>query len=334
MSDTPPEANPEAPMFDVDGEPSVLGVSDTVEFTRARRKELKAQRKEAKRLHKAAIYENTDDDIVFIYEPHVRYVPPLRPYARDLWTRRAFAVELARSKLKGKRSNTVLGGLWALIDPLFMVCLYYFLFSVLRGGQRPSEFIPVIISGILHFQVSAAALNEGGNSVSSQSGLMLNSTFPRMLLPISAIYGGFLKFLPSIPIILTATLVLDAEIGVNTFWWLALFPLQVIIGLGLALLISTLVVFYADMKNLLTYISRIVFFTSPVIWPADLPSDAIISVVRWMPFFGVFANYQAILGGESPDMTLMAISVGWAIGSVILGSWLFLRFEREFATKL
>jgi len=318
----------------VDDEPAVLGTSETEVFSQARRKELRARRKEAKLAHRRDSGDSLDADILFVYEPHVRYVPPLLPYMRDLWDRRAFAAALAKSTVKGSRSNTALGGVWALVDPLFMVCLYYFLFSVLRGGSRPSAFIPIIISGILHFQVSAAALTEGGNSVSGASGLMLNSTFPRMLLPVSALYGGVLKFLPSIPIIFAAAVFLDATVGVNLLWWLLLFPLQIIIGLGLALLISTAMVFFKDVKNLLSYLSRIMFFTSPVIYPLDLLSDTILSYVKWMPFFGVFGNYQHILAGEQINFSWLGISLLWAVGGVLIGGWMFLRHEREFATKL
>lgn len=318
-----------------DDEPDDLGAGQTEAFSRARRKEIRARRRDAKRVHRESAKSRVlDADITFVYEPHVRYVPPLGPYLRDLWDRRAFAVALAKSRVKGARSNTALGGVWALIDPLFMVALYYFLFTVLRGGARPSTFIPIIITGVLHFQVSATAVSDGGNSVSAASGLMLNSTFPRMLLPLSAIYGGVLKFLPSVPIIFGAAVFLDARITLELLWWFVLFPLQIAVGLGLALLFSTAVVFFRDVKNLLSYVSRILFFTSPVIYPITALSDELTSIVRWSPFFGVFAGYQYILDGLQPDFGQLAISVGWAVGGILLGSWLFLRYEREFATKL
>ncbi|MEQ8841472.1 MAG: ABC transporter permease [Acidimicrobiales bacterium] len=321
--------------YDDEAEPDVLGTSDTEAFTSDKRKELRRRRRDAKRAYRQSRSgASADDEIVFVYEPHVRFVPPIGPYLRDLWARREFAMAMAKSKVKGARSNTALGGLWALIDPLFMVALYYFLFTILRGGDRPSAFIPIIISGILHFQVSAAALNEGGNSVSSASGLMLNSTFPRMLLPLSAILGGVIKFLPSMPIIFGAAVLLDATIGVNLLWWFLLFPLQVVIGLGVALLVSTAIVFFKDIKNILSYVSRLMFFTSPIIFPIEIISDTIVAFIKWTPFFGIFANYQYILGGQRPDFGYLSISVGWAVGSVVLGGWLFLRYEREFATKL
>ncbi|MFT5201554.1 MAG: teichoic acid transport system permease protein [Candidatus Aldehydirespiratoraceae bacterium] len=314
--------------------PDVLGVSETEELTRQLRRELRATRRQQKKGRRVASSLTDDADITFVYEPHVRYVPPIRPYLRELWTRRAFAIELAKSDVKGARSNTLLGGLWTIIDPLFMVCLYYFLFTVIREGSRPSSFVPVIIFGILHFQVSAAALTAGGNSVASASSLMLNSTFPRLLLPLASILGGVIKFAPSIPIIFGALLFLDATVSLKLLWWPVLFAVQIAIGIGLALIISTGVVFFKDVKNVLTYVSRLMFFTSPVIYPASFLSDSIISYVKWSPLFGVFFNFQEMVNGRHPDTEMLLISLGWMSVSLLLGGWLFLRYEREFATKL
>ncbi|GJM38678.1 MAG: transport permease protein [Acidimicrobiales bacterium] len=316
---------------DADDEPTPLGASETEELTRSARKSQRASRRAAKQDRKTRMVED-DDEIVFVYEPYTRYVPPLRPYLRELWRRRAFAQEMARAKVRGKRSGSALGGVWSLLDPMFMVGIYYFLFTVIREGARPATFVPMLISGILHFQLTSSALNEGGSSVAGSTNLMLNSTFPRMLLPLSTIYAGIVGFLPSIVIIFGALVLLDVDLSVHLFWWFPIFALQMFISLGLALIISTAVVFFADIKNILTYITRIIFFTSPVIYPAEFLSTEIINAIRWSPFFGVFFNYQRIINATRPDWGMMTISIGWAIGSVLVGAWLFLRYEREFAS--
>ncbi|MDW3220220.1 MAG: ABC transporter permease [Acidimicrobiales bacterium] len=316
---------------EADDEPTPLGASETEELTRSARRSQRAQRRAAKEDRKTRVAD-PDDEIVFVYEPYTRYVPPLRPYVRELWRRRAFAREMARSKVQGKRSGNALGAVWSLLDPMFMVGIYYFLFTVIREGARPATFVPMLISGILHFQLTSGALNEGGASVAGATNLMLNSTFPRMLLPLSTIYAGVMAFVPSVVIIFGALVLLDVDISMQLFWWFPIFALQMCISLGLALIISTAVVFFADIKNLLTYITRIIFFTSPVIYPAEFLTPEIINAIRWSPFFGVFFNYQRIINAARPDWGMMTISIGWAVASVILGTWLFLRYEREFAS--
>ena len=320
------------PSFDLEGEPTVLGASATVEDVKPKRKRQKVKRQAT------AASVDSDGAIEFVYEPHVAVVPPLRTYFSDLWDRRAFLVELARSDIRGARSNTTLGSLWALLDPLFMAAIYFFLFTVIRrGGGRGSDFVPLIVAGFLHFQITGGAITAGGKSIRGGKNLMLNSTFPRALLPLSTVYRLILTYLPSIPIILGAMLLFfgpaDA-FSVHQLWFFPVFSLQIIISTGLALLVATTVVFFADVTNLMSYVSRVMLFSSPIIYPVDALSTEIVDILRFQPLFGVFAAYQTMLSGEQPDLTMLGISALWAVVLLVGGFWVFLRYERRFASRL
>ncbi|MEZ5167459.1 MAG: ABC transporter permease [Acidimicrobiales bacterium] len=293
----------------------------------------RAQQRARRRANARRARRRTDATIVSIYEPDVRYVPPVVPYLRSLWERRSFMVALAETKVRSSRADTALGPIWALLDPMFQVAIYYFLFTVIRGGSKPNQFLPILIFGILHSQMASAALTEGGQSVTSGRQLMLNSAFPRALLPISTIISGWLRFLPAIPV-LAVSLVVFRAIHWTLFWWPVLLAIQVMIGLGLALVASTLVVFFRDMRNVLTYINRIMFFTAPIIYVAADAPASIVRFLRWGPLFGVFANYQRIVTGQQPDPKLLALAVFWGIAGVVFGGWIFLRHEREFGSKM
>src|SRR4051794_18921929 len=121
-------------------------------------------------------------DVEYVFEPHSAEMPPLRPYLRDLWERRRFIAEMARADIKGKRNSTVAGQLWAVLDPLFQAAIYFFLITVLRGGARGGAELASLIFCVFLFQLTAGALNDGGRSVVSNKGLMLNSSFPRAML--------------------------------------------------------------------------------------------------------------------------------------------------------
>src|SRR5436190_20372617 len=77
-------------------------------------------------------------DVVSVFEPNRQTVPALRPYLHELLGRRDFLVELAKAEVRGQRSSMVMGELWALLDPLFQAAIYFFLFTVIRGGASYS----------------------------------------------------------------------------------------------------------------------------------------------------------------------------------------------------
>ncbi len=222
-----------------------------------------------------------------------------------------------------------------------MAGIYFFLFTIIRsGGGRSTDFIPLIVGGILLFQVSGGAITQGGTSIRRGKNLMLNSTFPRAILPLTAIYKLVLGTLPAIPIILLAQLTFSdwnpsKAFSVELLWFVPLFIIQIVISIGFALLISTLVVFFTDASNLMQYVSRVLFFSTPIVYPWGLIGDSsLLKYVRWQPLFGVFVNYQKILLGIRPDFAMMATAAVWAVALLIIGFWVFLRNERRFASKI
>lgn len=323
------------PVEDDTAEPAMLGASATIEARDVARKKRQRVKRQRNRVEALA-----DGRIEYVYEPSVAVMPPLRSYFAALWDRRAFGVELARSEIRGKRSSTMLGSLWALLDPLFMASIYFFLFSVITSGGRTTEFIPTIVTGIMLFQITGGAFSSGGNSVRKGKNLMLNSVFPRALLPLSAIYGLVLSFLPSIPIICGALLLFNdwdpgLAFSLHQLWFVPVFLVIVALAVGFALAISTLVVFVTDASNLMNYISRLFFFSTPIIYPyARVTDTALFDYVRWQPFFGVYVNVQRLVAGSRPDFGLMLTSLAWAIGMLVFGFWVFLRYERQFASKI
>lgn len=272
---------------------------------------------------------------VFVFEPGARATSRPVQYLRDLWARRQFLEALAKTDLRGGRSSTVLGSIWGVLDPIFQAVLYYFLFIVIRGGQgRPVEFLPLLIGGIFLFRLVLSALNGGGRSIHRSSALMLKSNFPRAVLPLAAVYKGLLEFLPTIVVFAGVYLALGEPLQRSLLWLPVLFGIQLVMGVGLALLTSTAVVFFRDAENVLTYVQRILFFTTPVIYPVTMLPDEIRSALAYQPFFPLFATYQHVLGGEPADLALVGLAAAWATGFLVVGAWVFVRHEHQMASRL
>lgn len=323
----------------------MLGAAPTLPVERKRRR--RRRRKDAKRRTDPAppsgpqsapgidpTTRHTPSGVEYVFEPHSASLPPLRPYLRELWDRRRFMAEMASADLRGTRSSTVLGGLWGVLDPLFQAAIYYLLFTIIREGGRPIDFLHVLIGGIFLFQLAIGTFTEGGTSILRSTNLILNSTFPRAALPLTTVYKGLLRFLPSIPIYIVFHVALGAPVGWGLLAFPLLFALQIVLMVGMALFTATLVVFFRDAENMLKYATRIFFFTSPVIFPLSLIPDGLRPILSWQPFFALFAGYQHVFVGEFPDLGLILQVLAWSLGFLVIGGWTFLRHEREFAIRL
>lgn len=274
-------------------------------------------------------------DVEYVFEPHSHRLPNIREYIEALWDRRQFMVELARSDLRSARSRTALGNIWNVLDPLFQAAIYYFLYTVLRSGNgKQNAFLPVLIAGIFLFSLSTAALGEGGNSIRRGRGLMLNSTFPRALLPVTSVYKSIRAFVPMACVLAVLFPLVGGKLGTGLFLLPLLFVIQTVMSVGVALLVSTFVVLVPDGSNVMTYVTRVLFFATPVIYPvALLPAGAQV-LVGWQPFFALFASYQAVFTGGVPNAGLVIQAALWAVGLLVVGARVFMRREREFTIHL
>ena len=74
------------------------------------------------------------------YGPHRAGLPPLIPYFRELWHRRAFAAEMSKAVMRGANTTTFFGQLWLVLNPLLLAAVYYLLVTIIRGRHDPSFF--------------------------------------------------------------------------------------------------------------------------------------------------------------------------------------------------
>src|SRR4029450_608536 len=131
-----------------------------------------------------------------VYEPHKVGLPPLGPYFRALWARRQFLFELARTSLRAQHFNTTLGQLWLILNPVMLGIVYFTLVFIIRGGGRGPVFLAHLMLCLFTFRLVSNSVSQGARSVVGGGRLLLNTAFPRLLLPLESVLEGVLKFLP------------------------------------------------------------------------------------------------------------------------------------------
>jgi teichoic acid transport system permease protein len=273
-------------------------------------------------------------DVEYVFEPHSNAMPNVREYLQALWDRRQFMRELASSDLRTQQSGMALGSLWSVLNPLYQAAIYYFLYAVLRPGSNQA-FLPILIPNFfLFFGLSMAAMSDGGSSVKRGRGLMLNSAFPRALLPITAVYKSLRLFVPAACVLAVIYPLVGGRPGPGFFVLPLLFAIQVVMNIGIALAVSTYEVLVPDGTDLVQWLTRLLFFATPVIYPVALLPPAAKAILQFQPLFPLFAAYQAIFGGGTPSPALVLQAALWAGALLVIGGRAFLRHEREFALYL
>jgi len=270
-------------------------------------------------------------DVVQVFEANALTLPKLDEYVAELVDRREFISELASVEVRGQRSNTFMGELWTLIDPLFQAGIYMFLFLVIRGSSgRTAANVTSIVGSVFLFNYTRISISDGGRAVLRNKGLVLNAIFPRAVLPIAEVYKGFLSTVPALVLYGIIHVLVHAPITTALMLLPLLLAIQTGVNLGLAFLLSTATSYFTDVAKLLNYVLRVLMFATPVIYPVSLLSPGVRQVLTWNPLFALFSSYQAVITGTTPSAGLIIQSACWAALMLAVGLWVFLRHERSF----
>ncbi len=295
---------------------------------------------------------NTSDfvDEVHVYEPHKASLPPLGPYLKEFWRRRRFAYEMSRSTQKASNFETALGTVWVVLNPLMLALVYYVLITILSGsasskGATGELNLLHIVVGIFTWYYAQNAMSLGAVSVTMGGKLILNQAFPRALLPFSSVISAFIMYLPSIPVFLVIYLGFYLTDSSNTIpplsASLVLLPVYLVIltvtSFGLAMVFGTMTVYFRDTSRFLGYLLRIWLYVTPVLYlPSKLLHHGLKGEILFYgnPLGTVIGSITALWEGQWPSVTYLLVSIAWAVVSLLLGAWLFISRERDFAVRL
>jgi teichoic acid transport system permease protein len=281
-----------------------------------------------------------DDDVFtgnyHVYEPFHAGLPPLRPYLRELWRRRQFALQLSKTRLRAKHYDTALGQLWLVLTPLLMACVYFLLVMVIRGGSRGADFFAHLVAALFLFQLFSQSVQQGANSIVGGGKLILNTAFPRVLLPLSSVVWGFRRFLPTIPLAAAVHLIVGVPVGWETLLVIPIVGVVLVIAAGVASLAAALQVYFRDLSNFLPHVLRIWLYTTPILYTADQAIDRGLGVFMWInPMAPIIRSLSSVVDhAEVPDPAVAAAGVGWAIFFFVVGIVFFMSRERELAVRL
>jgi ABC-type polysaccharide/polyol phosphate export permease len=280
-----------------------------------------------------------DDDFtssVHVYEPHRAGFPRFGPYLRELWRRRAFATELSRTTMRAANTTTVFGQLWLVINPLLLAVVYFILVTILRTDDgEAGDFFAHLVAGLFAFYFVSGAITTGAASVVGGGKLLLNTSFPRLLLPLSAVRTAFGRFLPTLIVYIPIHL----AVGLPLRWTmlLALFFLAMmgVFATGMAMIFATAQVYFRDTASFLPYFTRIWLYLSPILWyPVQVPT-ALKDFMVLNPLYPMIGGWSKLLvRGEVPQLSWWIAGTVWALVSLVVGALLFMSREREFAVRL
>ena len=252
---------------------------------------------------------------------------------KEVWNYRELLYILAKRDIKVRYKQTIFGGLWAIIQPFFMMVVFTLFFG--RLAKMPSDGIPYpifVYAGLLPWTYFANALSASGNSLVGSANLITKIYFPRLIIPASASLAGLLDFFIATTVLGAMMIYYQFAPSINILLFPLLVSLTFLCAVGVGLWLSALNVEYRDIRYVIPFLIQVWMFLSPVIYPVSIVKEKYRWLLALNPMGGIIEAYRSSLLGHLP--------INWfqlVISTIIIfllftsGLYYFRKMERSFA---
>jgi ABC-type polysaccharide/polyol phosphate export permease len=265
----------------------------------------------------------------------------------DLLGRRRLTRYLVGADIKRTHSDTALGQLWWIIDPLLQMAVYIVLVTIIFQRSTP-DYPLFIFAAILPWKWFTTTLNDATLSVTGRQGLIRQIQFPKIVLPSSAVIAGTWSFLFGLIALGIVFMFYRDRLTI----WVTLIPViaavQFLFTLGLGILLSSLNAFFRDIQNVLRHVLRLWFYLSPALYSLSIVADGnptVYAILRLNPFAVLFDAYRSVIWGSEPtsgvylppgppDWLGLIVLTGFSGLLLLFGILIFKRAEPAFARIL
>lgn len=240
---------------------------------------------------------------------HTKVIRPTRPWLgsvpgnfRALIAYSGLFRVMVATRLKIRYRNSVLGWLWAVLQPLALMLLYAAIFSHAVGySTAPTPYPLFVMAGLLPWSFCSTSMSTAAGGMLSHHALMAKVYFPREIVTLSYVAAAAFDFLIALLLLLAMMPFYGVPISPPVLW---VFPIMAIVALhvaGICLLLSALQVHIRDINVALPLLLQIFMFTAPVVYPASIVPLAYRTLYWANPLAILVDDFRgAVLGGGAP----------------------------------
>ena len=272
----------------------------------------------------------------------------LRQAVSEVTSRRRLIRYLVAADMKKRGSDTLLGNLWWILDPLLQMAVYVVFVSII--ARRPAPDYPLFIfAAILPWKWYSAVVTDATGAVVRHASLIRQIAFPKLVLPISVATAGIVGFGWGLIPLVVIMLLHPGRFTAMILWIPVIAFVQYVFSIASAIFVSAANVFFRDLGNVVGHVLRLWWFLSPSLYSlAALDELHVVQQNPWLrtlaganPFAVLFEAYRAVIYGTpdggpptAPNLTSLAVLLAGSAILVALVTIFFKRVEPNFSKVL
>jgi homopolymeric O-antigen transport system permease protein len=268
---------------------------------------------------------------------------------QDVVSRRRLIRYLVQAEMKKRGSDTLLGNLWWILDPLLQMVVYV-VFVTIIANRNQADYPLFIFAAILPFKWYTAVVTDSASAVVTRSHLIRQIAFPKIVLPVATATAEVVGFAWGLIPLFGIMLFYSDRISLFLLWLPVIAVVQYVFSVATAIFVSAANVFFRDLGNIIGHLLRLWWFLSPGLYSLDSMSSvaifkehpSIIGIAKLNPFAVLFEAYRSVIYGtadghgapHAPDLGSLAALFLVSLGLVALAAIFFKRVEPNFAKVL
>lgn len=270
-----------------------------------------------------------------------RRMPPLRLLLRPLaliWRQRTLLKRMTWREISSRYRESVLGSVWAALNPLLMLAIYTFVFGFIMKSRWPGQgdnkllFALTLFAGLIVNTLFAETVNRCTTVISENANYVKKVVFPLEMLPLVVLGSALFHAVVSLAILVVA----NALLGTGLHWSMLLLPVVIgpilLTSAGVGWILASLGVFLRDASQVVGFLTALLMFLSPIFYPVTVFPPQARTLLFLNPLtLPVLEVRQVAIDGLPPHWISVLVAYGIGLLVAALGLWFFERTRRGFA---
>ena len=260
---------------------------------------------------------------------------------RSLWAYRGFVLGAVRREFQARYRGSLLGGLWAVLNPLAMIAVFTLIFSQVIGARLPGNaggpfsYSVHLCAGLLPWNFFAELVARLNSVFIANGNLIKKSSFPRICLPTIALLSTLINFTIIFALYLVFLALIGALPGAALLAFPAVLAIQIAFALGLGVLLGTLNVFFRDVGQFTGVLLQFWMWFTPIIYTINVLPERLRGLIGFNPMAPLTLAYQGIFSSQAfPDWGSLLYPTAFALFFLALGGLTFVRLSGEIVDEL
>lgn len=255
---------------------------------------------------------------------------------RTLLRQRELISSLVFRDIRARYKQSVLGVAWALLTPVGMTIVYTVVFSHIVKVDTGGIPYPIFsYAALLPWTFFSQAIASGTECLVMNFALITKIYFPREVFPIAATLGKTVDFALGVLVLIPLFFIYHVQISWTVLLVVPLLAIQLAFMLGVSFMVSSVNLFYRDIRHVVPLLLHVWMYLTPIIYPLNLVPNKLIPFYMLNPMAPIIEGYRSVvLQGQQPMWGYLGVAAAISFAMLVIGYRVFKKLEPKFAEAI